>query len=447
MPPSSNSSSQPPDAGLKVAPEATLPPRASKRWVVWLVLGGIAMAIGAVYLLANRTPQQGTTAAVASVPTVVVSLGTLDRTIMVAGQTSARNFAAIKVPIQRGRGGGSSLTLTKLAEGGIEVKKGDTVAQIDPESLLQQIDDYEDTISQAEASLRTQRAQQAVDWENLQQTVRSAKAALDRATHDFRAAEVKTDIERELLKLSLDEAQATYKQQLEALPLKDISLSATTRTQEISYAQQLKQRARLQNDLKNYTFLAPMDGMVVVQSFNRQGSTDMTQYKLGDDVSPGSVFLRVVDTSSMQVDGRSNQTETSELRVGQTATVTLDAFPGVHFPGRVYTLGAIAVQGMRDSYYVRNVPVTVRIEGRDPRVIPDLSAAAEVRVAHKENVLMTPLQTIHAEGDKNFVYVRGPEGFEKREVQIGLQSATHAEIISGLKAGDRVALSPPPIGK
>ena len=165
MPASSNTSSQPPDAGLKVAPEATPPPHASKRWVVWLVLGGIAMVIGAVYLLANRTPQQGTSAAVATVPTVVVSLGTLDRTIVVAGETQARNFAAIKVPVQRGRGGGSSLTLTELAVGGIEVKKGDTVAQIDPESLLQRIDDYEDTISQSEASLRTQKAQQAVDWE------------------------------------------------------------------------------------------------------------------------------------------------------------------------------------------------------------------------------------------------------------------------------------------
>jgi multidrug efflux pump subunit AcrA (membrane-fusion protein) len=447
MPPSSNSSSQPPDAGLKVAPEATAPPHASKRWVVWLVLGGVAMAIGAVYLLANRTPQQGTPAAVASVPTVVVSLGTLDRTIMVAGETHARNFAAIKVPVQRGRGGGSSLTLIHMAEGGAEVKKGDVVAEIDPERLRQQIDDYEDTISQSEANLRTQKAQQAVDWENLQQTVRSAKASLDRATHDFRAAEVKTDIERELLKLSLDEAQATYKQQLEALPLKDISLSADTRTQEISYSQQLKQRARLQTDLKNYTFLAPMDGMVVVQSFNRQGSRDMTQYQVGDDVRPGSVFLRVVDTSSMQVEGQANQAETSELRAGQPATVTLDAFPGVKFPGRVYSLGAMAAQGWRDNYYVRTVPVTVQIEGRDPRVIPDLSAVAQVRVARKENVLMAPLQTIHVEGDKNFVYVRGPEGFEKREVQIGLESATHAEIVSGLKAGDRVALSIPAIGK
>ena len=250
-----------------------------------------------------------------------------------------------------------------------------------------------------------------------------------------------------MLKLSLDEAQATYKQQLEALPLKEISLSATTRTQEISYAQQLKQRTRLENDLKNYTFLAPMDGMVVVQSFSRQGSRDMTQYKLGDDVTPGSVFLRIVDTSSMQVVGRSNQTETSELRAGQPAAVTLDAFPGVKFPGRVYSLGAIAVQGMRDSYFVRTVPVTVQIEGRDPRVIPDLSAAAEVRVARKENVLIAPLQTIHVEGDKNFVYVRGPAGFEKREVKIGLESATHAEIISGLKAGDHVALSTPAIAK
>ena len=72
----------------------------------------------------------------------------------------------IKVPAQRGRGGGA-LNLIKLIDGGTEVKKGDVVAQLDPESLLQQIDDFEDTISNSEAMLRTRKAQQAVDMDRL----------------------------------------------------------------------------------------------------------------------------------------------------------------------------------------------------------------------------------------------------------------------------------------
>jgi HlyD family secretion protein len=252
-----------------------------------------------------------------------------------------------------------------------------------------------------------------------------------------------------LLKLSLDEEQATYDQQLKSLPLKQISIDCDLRTQEISYAQQLKRRERLRNDLKNYTFVAPMDGMVVIQTFNRQGSSDMVQYKLGDTVQPGQAFMKIVDTSSMQVEARANQTESGAIRVGQPAVVSLDAFPGVKFTGRVYSVGAIAVQGMSmgSSYYVRAVPVTIEVEGRDPRFIPDLSGSAEIRVAHKDNVLVLSKEALHNEGGKDFVYVRSAKGFDKREVQVGLESSTHVEIASGLKVGEKVALASPVVKK
>lgn len=412
--------------------------------MIWLAVAGTAISIGAVLHSADGPPQSVKSADAAAVPTMAVSLGSLDRTIMVAGPTSARNYATIKVPAQRGRGGGA-LDLVKLIEGGTEVKKGDVVAQLDPESLLQQIDDFEDTISNAEAMLRTRKATQAVDMERLLQTVRSAKAQLDRAASDYRAADVKTDIERQLLKLALDEEQATYDQQLKSLPLRQISIDCDLRTQEISYAQLLKRRERLQTDLKNYTFTAPMDGMVVIQTFTRQGSSDMTQYKLGDTVAPGQAFMKIVDTASMQVEARANQTESGEIRVGQPAVVSLDAFPGVKFTGRVYSLGAIAVQGMSmgTSYFVRAVPVTIEVQGRDPRFIPDLSGSAEIRVARKENAIVLPQETLHTEGGKDFVYVKSAQGFEKRQVQTGLESATHVEIASGLKVGEQVALASP----
>jgi HlyD family secretion protein len=416
--------------------------------VIWLAVAGTAVAMVAVLHSADGPAQTAKKADSAAVPTITASLGSLERTIMVAGPTSARNYATIKVPAQRGRGTGD-LNLIKLIDGGTEVKKGDVVAQLDPVNLLQQIDDFEDTVSQAEANLRTRKAQQAVDVERLLQTVRSAKAQLDQAVADYRAADVKTDIERQLLKLSLDEEQATYDQQLKSLPLQQISVGSDLRTQEISYAQLLKRRERLQTDLKNYTFTAPMDGMVVIQTFTRSGSSDMVQYKLGDTVSPGQAFVKIVDTASMQVEARANQTESGEIRVGQPAVVSLDAFPGVKFPGRVYSLGAIAVQGMSfgNSYYVRSVPVTIEVQGRDPRFIPDLTASAEIRVARKENVIVLPLEALHAEGGKDFVYVKSAQGFEKRQVQRGIESATRVEIASGVKVGDQIALARPPAAK
>lgn len=418
---------------------ASVSRKSTRRWILGFALVAGAVGGWALYQAAVRPAAAARNPQIASIPTATISAGAIERTIMASGQTAARNFASIKVPQQRGRGSGV-LTLIKLIEGGVHVKKGEVVAQLDPESLLQQIDDFEDTLDQSQASLRTLKARQAVDWENLQQTVRAAKAARDRAAHDFSAAEVKTEVEREILKLALEEAEATYKQQLEALPLKQISFQADLRMSEISYQQQLNRRERLRNDLKNYTFTAPMDGLVVIQTFNRSGSSDMVQYQVGDQVQPGMEILRIVDTSSMQLQGFVNQTEASEIRVGQPAKVTLDAFPGLVFEGRVYSLGAIAVQSWRENYYVRTVPVTVAIQGSDPRLIPDMTGAAAIQVARRDNVLMVPLQAVRKEGGKDVVRVLAPAGFETRQVALGVRNATHAEVLSGLQPGDRVAL-------
>lgn len=96
---------------------------------------------------------------------------------------------------------------------------------------------------------------------------------------------------------------------------------------------------------------------------------------------PGQAPLKIVDTSSMRLEGFANQTEAGQLRVGQTAKVTLDAFPDLHFEGRVTRIGAIAAQGCRENYHIRAVPVVGQIRGADPRLIPDITGAATIRIA------------------------------------------------------------------
>ena len=347
----------------------------------------------------------------------------------------------ITVPIFRGRGGQSGLSLTKLVTGGTRVKTGDIVAEIDPQTYVEQLDDLDDSISQSEADLRRKKASQALDWESLQQELRSGKAVMDRATLDYKAADVKTPIEQELLKLSMDEAAAAYKQSLASEDFHQTSFQCDLRISEISYTQLKRRRERLALDIQHFTFKASMDGLAVVQSFQR--GADMAQYQVGDTVTPGRSFLKIVDTSTMQLEARANQTETSEIRVGQPATVTLDAFPELAFQGKVYSIGAMAMQGQRESYCVRTVPLTVQIQGEDSRLIPDLSGAAEVVVGRKENALMIPLADGALRGRQGFRVPEDGDGVREAAVEVGLEGATDVAVVSGLAAGDEVALTAP----
>ncbi|MFB3778183.1 MAG: efflux RND transporter periplasmic adaptor subunit [Bryobacteraceae bacterium] len=417
-----------------------------RRWLPPVILLGVLLAGWGTYLLANRPVQSQKIAALEAVPTAVARTGVLEQTLRLTGQTSARRYASIIVARFRGQPGmGRGLVLTKLAQGGTLVKTGDVVAELDSEDMQTTIDDLKSSIDQSVLNLERQKAQLALDWQSLEQTLRAAKATWERATLDYKKADVLTPIEQEILRLAMEEAEAQYKQQQASLGYKKISQDAQLRVSEMALQRQQLRYERSLNDLKGFTFRAPMDGLVVVQSVERSGGTT-AQYAVGDTVNPGRAFLKIVDTSTMQVEASASQAEATALRVGQQAKVTLDAFPGLEFTGSVYSVGAMARPSMFESYYVRSVPVNILIKGQDARLIPDLSAAAEVLLARDEGKVLVPLEAVQTEGDRTFVYLRNGPRFEKRYVEVGRRGNVDVAVTSGLSPGDRVALAKPPLG-
>ena len=423
------------------AVERPAPP--SRRWALWLCVAVAAAAGLAMYFGAGRSAALRKAGVAATVPTVAVRWGNLDQTVAVTGQTMSPHFASIIIPVQRGRGRGQ-LHLTKLASGGSVVRAGDVVAEVDALVLKEQLSDMDDSVSQWEADVRKRKAQQAVEWESLAQNLRNSRANADKAGADRRSAEVRSPIDREILRLGQEEAEARYRQQREALPLKQISIEADLRILQIYRDWLQLRRDSMAKDLENFTFRAPMDGMVVMGNVYRPGASDSAQYKVGDQVRPGQVLMKIMQTSSMQLAGAVNQVESRLLQVGQPAKVFFDAIPGLTLQGKVQKVGAIAVRGRRENYFVRSVAATVEIEGSDPRLIPDLSGAAEILIDRQENVLVLPLEALFGQGDQEFVYLKTGESFEKHQVEVGTRSYTHAEVLSGLSADQIVATELPP---
>lgn len=417
-------------------------PKKRRRWPPLLVVLVLATGTLAAYWLHSRSRllQRGTPVAVTR--TAKVSAGTLERVIRLAGQTAAQNFASVTVPIMRGPESRREMTLIELADGGSYVRKGDVVAQIDAQDAQDHIDDVQSTVTQAASDIKKRRAEQLIDWGNLQQTLRIAKADLDQAKLDYSAAEVRTAIDQELLRLYVEEAEARYKQLQADLAFKQAVHKAELRILEITRDRHILHRDRHVGDLKRLTFRASMDGLVVMQTSFRGG--ELSQIQLGDQVRSGQTFMKIVDTSSMQVEAEANQAESNEVRVEQKATILLDAFPGLKFRGKVHSIAAMGVGGWRENYYIRRIPIRVSIEGSDPRLIPDLSASANVVVESKDNALMVPLEAVQRDGGRDVVFVKQGDRFERREVQLGLRNETHAEVLAGLGAGEEVALERPP---
>jgi multidrug resistance efflux pump len=295
------------------------------------------------------------------------------------------------------------------------------------------------TVVQAEADIKKRQAEQAIEWENLQQSVRLAKAELDKIRTDAKATEVRTAIDQELIKLSVEEAEAAYKELLAETQLKKISQASELKILDYTRERHTRHRDRHKKDLTRFVVTAQMDGLVVIQSLFRSG--EFVSLSEGDQVFPGQLVAKIVKPQSMQVEANINQAESDRFRIGQEASITLDAFPGSKFRGKIYSIGAIAVAGSRQNAYIRSIPVRIAVEQWDPRLIPDLSAGADVKVDQTEAAAVVPLGAIRQEAGKLLAYVKQGAQFVEREVKVGKRNLTDAAVVSGLSAGEEVALN------
>ncbi len=447
--------------GPQLLPErpARKPPR-FPLWAVGLMLA-LGAAVGAALWSAVESGAETAQVAAGPVETIRVEKTRFTRTVRIGGTVGAKNFAMIRAPRMRGgrdrgpgAGGGGGLVIAALAEPGSMVEKGDVVAEFESKRTEDILDDYESTLAQTRSRVGTRKGEILIATETLRQEYRTAKGDAGKAGLDVRTAEVRSDIEAEILRLLAEEGQITVKQLDEQVRLQEIADQAELRSLDLGVAQDEKRLERTKFDLERMKLRSPVAGLVVIETVFQRGS--FSQASPGDEVRAGSYFMRVVDLSKMAVFANLNQVDSQMVQMGSPVKVQLDAYPEVQFEGRVASVGAMAKSGgssggvrgppgssgSRDQW-VKQVAIEIEILEQDERVSPDLSASADILVEEQDTALVIPRAAIESRGDSRVVWVRDGEGFAAREVQLGSISDTQAIVVSGLSEGQEIAAQPP----
>src|ERR1051326_5957534 len=292
------------------------------RLKILLLAAVMALGGGALYMLEGKqgTPQPK----ISDFRVATAAITSIARTVRLTGQTSAKHYFNITAPMLRGPEGNHGLILLKLVKAGSFVRKGDEVRAIDAQSTLDHMDDIKYTVRQADADGLKRKAEQAIESETLRQTLRQAKSDMEKARLDAKPAGILTPIERQLLELNVQQTEARYAELQKNVAEQQASFAAEVRILEITAQRQRRHLGRHEHDVPFFNIKAPMDGLAVMQPIWRGG--DMGQVDQGDQLGPGQLFMKIVDPKSMQVEASANQVETSELRVGQHATIRFDAF-------------------------------------------------------------------------------------------------------------------------
>ncbi len=378
-----------------------------------------------------------------AIRTAKVRKGGIVQKVRVPGVTSAGNFATLMAPQMRGyRGHGHDfdLNLLSIVSAGERVKKGQVVARFDPLYMQNRLLDYDAMVRQSETNLRSLLALLEVRRQGYRQLVLRYKGRMEKAELDTRRAPVLSAMKIERNRLTYEQFAAEYKEIAAEANFVDIGELALIRRYELALQLAKMERDRARANLIKMEPKAELSGIVVKQTIT-QGSTTR-QLQDGDQVSSGQPYLKIMDTSQMVVDARLNQVDAERLRIGMAAQVQLDAYPDIRLKAHVTSVGAFAGGRGWRAAWVKYIPVRLKLEQSDSRVLPDLSVSADILVNQSDEVTVVPRECVFEQNGQQFAMVRVGDEWSRRTVEAGMADNLNVEIRSGLNPGDIVAAEP-----
>ncbi len=221
----------------------------------------------------------------------------------------------------------ATLTLTKLAPSGSNVKQEDVIAEFDRQAQIRDSLDkqaeYDKLTDQVVGERSKEDAAQAKD----ETEISTAESRLSKAQLEMQKVEIMSRIDAEKARQELEEAQASLAQLRETFTLKRKAAQASIRILEIQRdrTQQIMLHARADAELLQIR--APLDGVVVLNMIWKEGRVGEAQE--GDQIRPGIPFMQVVDPSLMEVRVLANQGDFLKLRPAQSRSRAPGRVPGI----------------------------------------------------------------------------------------------------------------------
>jgi len=189
-------------------------------------------------------------------------------------------------------------------------------------------------------------------------------------------------------------------------------------------AQELEKPLDKQKITSRFEMRSPLLGTVVERTVTPGQS-------VGGD--PTQVLFTVADLDTLQVVADVYERDLDLVHVGQTATVTVEAYPNVKFPAAIAAIGDVV------DPITRTIKVRAWVNNEAHKLKPEMFARLHIDIGNGTDFISVPKEAVLEIDGKEFVYVAGTDGrYTKREVKVGTASNDHVRIVEGLTPGERI---------
>lgn len=224
-----------------------------------------------------------------------------------------------------------------------------------------------------------------------------------------------------------DDTQDKYKTQKEALILTDEMERILNRSQ---YSLNNSVINYELNDLaiKYATIWSPINGVVTVAEPTNPGV----------NISPSSSVFTVVDPASVYFKSEIDEDDVTQVKIGQSAKVKIDAFPQEVFDSEITNIAFSPVPGQTSTVY--KIDFKLPVDNQDMRYRLGMDGDVTITLKQETDTLVLPIDAVNYEDDKAFVWVKKNQALEKIYVDTGIETDTEIQILSGIDPNDSVAI-------
>ena len=371
-----------------------------------------------------------------SIPEAKVEQGTFYIDIYEEGEIEAINSINVSSPSIPWRYG--NLKISNIVNDGAEVKKGDTIVTFDPSEVRKAILDYEDRLIVSNAELEKLLAQHELTMEELNADYEVTRISHEITRMQLESAAHESEIKRREIQLNLDKADISLTRAKEQIENRRKIQVEEVKQKRLSIRQDEERLEEAHQTLNKLFVVAPAPGIAII---SRNWSTN-NKFQLGDQCWSSQQLIQLPDLSTLKAKVNINEVDITMITKGLKVQIRPDAFSDSTFTGYVSTIANLA-QNKDNRSSIKVFPVEIVINEYNKNLLPGLTVSCRIIVDEIPDVVYIPLEALHVEGDKSFVYKKAMGGYERVEVQTGRTNSDYVIIELGLDKGDRVALIDP----
>jgi HlyD family secretion protein len=390
-----------------------------------------ALAWGGMRVIQLTAPDER-----AEIPATKVRKGKVTITVSARGELQGGNSEVLTAPMV-----GGDLPITSLREPGERVKPGDIVVEFDTTAQEFNLREAEADLAEAEQQVIKAEADSDASLEEARYQAVSVAADVKLAELEVRKNPILASIPARQNEIALDVAKNKLLQAQRDLTNKTATAGAGIAIQKaaVDKSRVLAEQARRQ--IESMVLRAKTGGYVAIQQNSNQNNLyygqQLPDYHVGDASRSGQAVAQIPDMSNWEVSASIPELDRGHLDIGQKVTIRAAAIPGREFRGHVKSLG-----GTSGSAWDRRFECRIALDETGPELRPGMTSNIMITVEALNDVLWVPSQALFESDGRAFVYVRTPQGFVPRDVQLVRRSESQA-VVTGIAEGEQVAMSNP----